>query len=282
MPTRNPTTPGLDLDQLRALRQPRQTTTALVDRIAAHLDTHDGYLAFSGGKDSLVTLHLALQAEPNLPVCFFDSGFEFPETYQYLATIQDHFDIEIDWIPAERTTLEQLAATGDWDHHRPTATRRDSMHRILITDPAATAHSRHGPGELWGVRAEESHGRRIRYHIALRQEINRSCHDCCTTHTQQRRTHGGIIRRNDGTTAYGPIWNWSTDQVWAHIAHHQIPTNPVYAKLRRLGAPEHFLRIAHMLDAQRLEQGRVTWLRRGWPDLFEDIARVLPRIREYV
>jgi phosphoadenosine phosphosulfate reductase len=37
-----------------------------------------------------------------------------------------------------------------------------------------------------------------------------------------------------------------------------------------------------MLDGNRLEEGRVTWLRRGWPELFEDLAHALPRLREFV
>ena len=285
MTTQHPTPqpgPGLDLAQLRALRSPHPAAVTIPDRISAHLAEHDGYVAFSGGKDSLVALHLALQAEPNVPVVFFDSGFEYPETYQYLATVQEAFDIEIDWYHARHSTLEVLAATGHWDHRAPVSTNAPSLHRILITDPAARAHADHGRGEVWGVRAEESDGRRIRYAIALREEIARSCHSCCPTHRDQRRTHGGLIRRADGTAAYGPVWDWTTDQIWAHIARHQLPINPVYDKLRAIGAPEHFLRISHMLDAQRLEQGRVTWLRRGWPDLFDDIATVLPRIREYV
>jgi hypothetical protein len=39
----------------------------------------------------------------------------------------------------------------------------------------------------------------------------------------------------------------------------------VYAKLRRLGAPERALRESAMIDANCLELGRVTWLRRGSP-----------------
>jgi phosphoadenosine phosphosulfate reductase len=37
-----------------------------------------------------------------------------------------------------------------------------------------------------------------------------------------------------------------------------------------------------MIDANGLERGRVTWLRRGWPDLFDELARILPRLREFV
>jgi phosphoadenosine phosphosulfate reductase len=91
-----------------------------------------------------------------------------------------------------------------------------------------------------------------------------------------------VLRRADGTVAYGPVWDWPNDEIWAYIRRHRLPANPVYDKLRRLGAPEAALRISAMIDGNALEFGRVTWLRRGWPDLFEELARVLPRLREFV
>jgi phosphoadenosine phosphosulfate reductase len=57
---------------------------------------------------------------------------------------------------------------------------------------------------------------------------------------------------------------------------------PGLRKLRRLGAPEPCLRVTAMIDANGLEYGRVTWLRRGWPTLFAELAQVLPRLREFV
>lgn len=282
-----PRDPGLDLNRLHALRTPHLATSGLPDRIRAHLDAHDGYVAFSGGKDSAVVLHLALTVEPNVPVVFFDSGLEFPETYAYLEQLHRQLNLQLHWIRARHTTLELLEASGAWDH---TAPRQDTppLHEVLITEPAGRAHLAHGPGELWGVRAEESRGRAALYANALRAETARSCNSSCcitdttTRSTARRRRHGGLIRRIDGTVAYSPIWDWKTTDVWSYLARHQVPINPVYAKLRNLGAPEHFLRVSHMLDGNRLEEGRVTWLRRGWPDLFEDLTRVLPRLREFV
>lgn len=282
-----PPDPGLDLTRLAALRRPHPATSSLPARIRRHLDDHDGYVAFSGGKDSTVALHLALQVEPNVPVVFFDSGLEFPETYRYLEQLQDQLRLQLHWLPAQHTTLELLIASGAWDHTAPRQPTPD-LHQVLITEPAARAHRSHGPGELWGLRAEESRGRAALYANALRTETARSCDGCCaptaptTLATARRRQHGGLIRRADETVVLGPIWDWKTPDVWAYLARHQLPVNPVYAKLRRLGAPEHMLRVSHMLDGNRLEDGRVTWLRRGWPDLFEDLAGVLPRLREFV
>jgi phosphoadenosine phosphosulfate reductase len=213
-------------------------------------------------------------------VAFFDSGLEFPETYRYLEQLADVWSLNLDVIPARHTTLEVLLATGAWDHTARPGENVPNLHRTLIVEPSAAAHTRHGPGELWGVRAEESRGRAAAYAVALRSAAC-GCVPSCTG-GRRRARHGGVIARRDGTTAFGPVWDWKTAEIWGYIARHRLPINPVYEKLRRLGAPEHFLRVSHMIDASRLEEGRITWLRRGWPALFEELATLLPRLREFV
>lgn len=273
--------PGLDVDRLRALRRPRGDTAQLVGRVGEHLERRDGYVAFSGGKDSLAVLHLARQADPNVPVVFFDSGLEYPETYLFLAMLQQRWRLNLDVIRARPSALEILSGSGSWDHHAR-AGHVDDLRDALINRPAAEAHARHGDGELWGVRGDESAGRAALYSRALRTAVARDCKGCCTDGRARRARHGGVVERQDGTVAYGPIWDWTTGEVWNHLCRFAIPVNPVYAKLRRLGAPEHALRLSLMVDGAHLETGRMTWLRRGWPDVFEDLAAVLPRIREYV
>lgn len=272
--------PGLDVRALQGLRAGSRDLDRIRSRIEAHLDEHEGYVAFSGGKDSLVVVDIVRQVAPQVPVVFFDSGLEFPETYAYIEQLTDLWQLNLHVITARMTTLEVLVATGAWDHHAAAGDDVPKLHEVLITEPAARAHVAHGPGELWGVRAQESRGRAAAYANALRAAVC-SCSPTCNG--QDRRTHhGGLISRVDGTTAYGPVWDWKTPEIWGHIARQSLLVNPVYDKLRRLGAPEHFLRVSHMVDGTRLEEGRITWLRRGWPTLFEELATVLPRLREYV
>jgi len=271
---------GLDVRALQGLRSTRRDLELVRRRIRDHLDQQEGYVAFSGGKDSLVVLDLVRQVTPDAPVAFFDSGLEFPETYDYLEMLAHRWSLNLHVIPARMTTLEILASNGGWDHHAPDRRDVPNLHQVLIVEPAAAAHQAHGPGELWGVRAQESRGRAAAYANALRATVC-ACSTTCTGRDQRAR-HGGLISRIDGTVAYGPVWDWHTDEIWGHISRHNLPVNPVYDKLRRLGAPEHFLRVSGMIDGTRLEEGRITWLRRGWPALFEELAAVLPRIREYV
>ena len=259
--------PGLDLAALRGLRTPsaKAGPAAVADitaRIEAHLAQHDGYVAFSGGKDSLVVLDLARRVDPDVPVVFFDSGLDYPETYEYLTELAQAWRLDLHRIPTDPPLLEVLVAFGLWDHTAPTdpAAAVVDLHQVLITEPARRAHALLGPGELWGVRADESAARRHLYIRSGRRD--------------------GIITRADGTIAYGPIWDWTTDDVWAHIARNWLPVNPVYAQLTALGVPNSQHRLSHLLDGNHLDRGRLTWLRRGWPALFEELADVLPRIRQ--
>jgi len=276
-------TGGLDLEVLRGIRgRQRPGTAVLRARIGEHLREHEGYVAFSGGKDSLVVLDLARQVDPGVPVVFFDSGLEFPETYVYLEELARRWRLNLDVIPAQPGLLEILIAGGRWDHHAPAVESPPvALHEALIARPAAIAHRRHGRGELWGVRAAESAGRRVAYAKAL---AGAECH-CrpeCVNAAARRAQHGGHIVRADGTIAFGPIWDWPHTTVWEHIAGCGLPINPVYAVLRAIGAPSDALRVSHMLDATRVEDGRVVWLRRGWPALFNELATLLPRLKEFV
>jgi phosphoadenosine phosphosulfate reductase len=218
-------------------------------------------------------------ATPTCPVAFFDRSFEFPETRSFIHRLAEQWSLNLDIIPTRYTTLQLMRACGNWDHNA-TEHNVPNLRRTLITEPATIAHDHHGPGELWGVRAKESRGRRILYANDLRDEVTRSCHGCCPTPAQQRETHGGITRRKNLTISYGPVWNWTTDDIWGYHARHQLPINPVYQKLRSLGAPEHMLRVGQVLNGDIVATSQVTWLKRGWPSLFEELAAALPRVRE--
>jgi phosphoadenosine phosphosulfate reductase len=163
------------------------------------------------------------------------------------------------------------------------------MHQVLITEPARHAHQRHGDGELWGIRAQESRGRRIMLLKALAAAIATDCGGCCPTpdsgrsHTaRQRARHGGSVHRADRTVAFSPVWDWTAADIFSHLARHHVPVNPVYSKLRELGAPAFLQRVSPAVDANSLGYGRIVWLRHGWPPLFEQIRKALPRLAEFL
>ncbi len=59
------------------------------ERIREWYEYHDGqvYVAFSGGKDSTVLLHIVRELYPDVPGVFFDTGLEYPEIKKFVKSI---------------------------------------------------------------------------------------------------------------------------------------------------------------------------------------------------
>ncbi|OOK65314.1 phosphoadenosine phosphosulfate reductase family protein [Mycobacterium kansasii] len=209
---------GLDLHALRGIaarRRGAQTHQHLLDRIAEHLDEHDGFVSWSGGKDSTVVVDLARQVDPHVPVVFFDSGLQFPETLRYLEDLAQAWRLNYHVITADPDLLTLLVAGGGFDHHAVDRRLSGQLADIMITGPAREAHSRYGRGSLWGVRAQESHGRRMLYRRGLSAETRARQH---SSREDVRSQVGGVVQRADGTITYGPIWDWQPAQVFEYLA----------------------------------------------------------------
>lgn len=275
-------TDSLDLAALQAIRGRNTDLGPILDRIAEHFEEHDGFLAWSGGKDSTAVLALARMVEPNVPVVFYDCGLEFPENLCYIRDLTNDWSLNLDIIRTQPDLLTALVAAGDFDPDSPTRRLPFSLRERMISEPAQRAHTRFGRGSLWGVRSAESSSRRIMYRHQLNQEVTRSCHGCCSSPQQQLRRHGGLVRRVDETVTFGPIWNWTTEQVWELLHAERVPTNPVYDKLIRLGADAQSARVDALIDPAHLHDGQLTRLRAGWPDLFERLQVALPRLTDLI
>lgn len=223
-----------------------------------HVDNYPGFVAFSGGKDSMVSLHLALQADPNIPVCFYDSGLEFPENVEYIHMISNLFNVNLHIIKSKPTLLDILQKEANFDHRRMPITLATSIIDAKITLPSEEAHRRFGQGRIWGLRAEESRGRRM---LLVPKR--------------------GSFTTKAGERVASPVWDWSGTQIFAYLQKNNIPMNPLYDKMKSLGVEEKGLRVGSILDGSNLDYGRVTWLKRGWPDIYESLRISLPRIDEF-
>jgi 3'-phosphoadenosine 5'-phosphosulfate sulfotransferase (PAPS reductase)/FAD synthetase len=213
-------------------------------------------------------------------VVFFDSGLQFPETIRYLADLAEAWRLNFHVIAADPDLLAVLIAGGGFDHHAVDRRLHGHLADIMITGPANDAHARYGRGSLWGVRTEESHGRRMLYRRSLATET-RAQHQ--RSPEDVRAEAGGLVRRADGTVTYGPIWDWQRSHVFEYLAGRGIEPNPLYRKLAELGVPEQQIRVDSIIDASKLSNGHIAWLQKGWPDLFDRLAAAaLPRLSEWV
>lgn len=237
----------------------RHRVTHSATQIRAWLVQHPAtYVAWSGGKDSTALAHLAHTVRPGIPVVHYASGMDFPETPLYLARVAGMFGWAYESI-ATGDALAEMIRQGTWDHRSTVDADYDgaAYWQALVTGPAAEAHRRYGDAMLIGLRAEES-----------------------TKRARSLRLHHRGLRRADGTHSTAPLGLWEAADVWAYHHQHEIPEHPVYTRLVELGAPDAALRLDVVVSSNAVRSGRLMWLRRGWPDLWREYQRLLPRMRE--
>lgn len=229
-----------------------------LQRLEEHLDRHPSFVSFSGGKDSLVALDMALRIDKNIPVCFFSSDLDFPENVQYVHELQESMSFTLEVIPAPVELLWIFQQIGWYNHYQDARDINIDIFDSKIAVPSNTAHKKYGNGRIWGMRADESKGRSVLL----------------------RKGRGQTLYK-DGKIAFSPVWNWKTDDIWGYIHRNGLPINPLYTKMKKLGVPETDQRVGSVFDGSNTESGRLQWLKRGWPDIYENLKNTLPRLEEY-
>ena len=166
-------------------------------------------VAFSGGKDSLVALHLALQVlGPEVPVLFNDTTIEFPETTQYIRSLAKEWGLNL-VITKPRKPFFLAVKEKGWATHE-----NRWCCRPYKEEPAFKFISENNvAAEVTGVKRTESIYRRSLTPIR----------------EPKRKENPPIIRIN-------PIYDWNDWEVWRYIRINNLPYNPLYDKgYRRIG-----------------------------------------------
>ena len=168
------------------------------------------YVAFSGGKDSVVTLDLVQRALPHgdFLVLFGDTGMEFPDTYDVVDKVKKQ--CEESGIKFYRSRSE-LSPAQTWNLIGPPAQRMRWCCSVHKTAPQILLlrqlnHNPHFKGmAIMGVRAEESL-LRSKY-----DEIN----------------YGA---KHQGQFDFCPILSWGSAELFLYIYQENLVFNETYKK----------------------------------------------------
>lgn len=156
----------------------------------------------SFGIQAAVMLHLIHEHAPSVPVVFIDTGFLFPETYQYIEELTaklPNLDLRV-YQPTHSAARIQ-ALWGDlWDQGKEGADRYAMLTKI---EPMNRALRELG-ADVWlsGLRRSQSKTRQDRPFVE-----------------QQKKT----------LKAY-PILDWADIQVEIYYREHQLPPHPLAAQ----------------------------------------------------
>jgi phosphoadenosine phosphosulfate reductase len=68
-------------------------------------------IGFSGGADSQVMLHMALQEKPDIPILFVDTRYEFPETLKFIEELRQEWNFtSLTTVRAKEDRAEEFKA----------------------------------------------------------------------------------------------------------------------------------------------------------------------------
>ena len=182
-----------------------------VDFINKNIAKHDvpAIVSFSGGKDSLATLLLTLDAGHTLPVLFVNTGVEFDETVEHVRDVTSRHGLKL---------IEETAPTdaffGNLVHFGPPAKDFRWCCKTNKLGPTVGAIMKNFPDGVLSF-------------IGQRKYESEARHD---------KGRVWVNPWTPGQTGASPIQNWNALHVWFYIFLKKEPFNVWYTKgLDRIG-----------------------------------------------
>lgn len=210
----------------------------------------DWFCAFSGGKDSTVTLALVREQSPDTPAVSSIQQWRLPETAEYLSRVDN---------------LVQVASGSDhntgwaanWESE---ADLPDGVQWLGEKGNVTENYGQTATGVFLGTRAEESSRRRKLY-----------------------RARGALFfHKGHQVWQCSPIAEWSVMDVWGFIYSQGLDYNRAYDRLTEIGIPLKEQRVGPLAVERVLGRGQLAVLKRGWPELFNEYAAIHPEARLYI
>jgi phosphoadenosine phosphosulfate reductase len=156
-------------------------------------------MSSSFGAESALMLHLVTRTIPKIPVVFLDTGYLFPETYQFADALTTRFDLDLRVYSPKMTAARLEALHGRlWDGGDEEMARYARITKVEPMDRAVR--------EL-GARA---------WLAGLRRSQ--------TEHRSTLRT----VELVDGTYKVHPILAWSKEDLRRYMVMHDLPYHPLF------------------------------------------------------
>jgi phosphoadenosine phosphosulfate reductase len=222
-----------------------------VEQIHRHMKSkRKFYLSWSGGKDSTAMLHLVRRVYPEIPVLHIASGYGIPDTMELIQQLSEMWKLNLTVLNNPVDYMELCQAFGL--PHLRTKTQQKRVVQMIKKDIATQwALESSYTGLFWGLRGEESLGRRQLFKF----------------HPE------GILDRH-GILRVGPIGNWSVCDIWAYHVEHNIPYSKLYDN-ENCGFTRFTLRNSGWLSTDGESRGQLVWLRQNYPTLFARVRELL-------
>jgi len=158
-------------------------------------------LSSSFGAQAAVSLHLVAEQDPNIPVILVDTGYLFPETYQFIEQLKQQLSLNIQTFSGHQSVAEFEAQYGKlWEQGREGL---DQYLEIRKVEPMRRALKTLGINTWFaGLRRSQA---------ASRAALN-------------------PLEVRDGRFKVHPIFDWSDRDVYLYLKAHGLSYHPLWDK----------------------------------------------------
>jgi len=158
-------------------------------------------LSSSFGAQAAVSLHLVAQADPGIPVILIDTGYLFPETYEFIEKLQKQLHLNIQRFSSPQSVAEFEAQYGRlWEQGREGL---DQYLELRKVEPMRRA--------LQTLRTQTWFAGLRRSQAESRARLN-------------------PLEVRDGRFKVHPIFDWSDRDVYLYLKAHGLSYHPLWDK----------------------------------------------------
>lgn len=276
---------------------------AALERVRWVFEEFDGNVTVSssGGKDSTVTMELALivareRGELPLRVHFLDQEAEYQATIDYLRRVKARTDeIAMDWYQIPFRLFNASSFEHQWSHVWDPALDDDTWIRAKEPDSIKendffdrrgrqidrfkevlhAMNVRDGGAILTGMRCEESPTRRVFMTSVASYKWATWCSGPKAAEARRAAKEG----TKPGPYLFHPVYDWSYRDVWKAIYDHEWDYNTFYDVMFQYGIPTRSMRVSSF--HHEVSQGALDYLHEMEPETWERAVKRLPGLNTY-
>lgn len=192
-----PPKPAMDLDDIN--QRLAQAKPAEVVRWASQTFGSGLVMSSSFGAQAAVMLHLVTRVVPQIPVILVDTGYLFPETYQFIEQLKDRLELNLKVYQPRLSPARQEALHGRlWEQGEEGITQYNQRRKV---EPMQRAlRQLNASAWLAGLRRQQ---------------------------TDHRSTLRTVERQGDQYKVH-PILQWTNQDVHAYLKANDLPYHPLF------------------------------------------------------
>jgi len=192
----------LDSSEIESVN-PKLEVMNSVQRIEWALDNLPKNFALSSsfGIQSAVSLHMVTRVYPEIPVIVVDTGYLFPETYQFIEELTDRLKLNLKVFRSQKSSAWQEATLGKlWQQDEQALNEYNLRNKVEPMESGL----QHLKVNTWfaGIMRDQS---------SSRSQIP-------------------VLQKIRGRLKVHPIINWSKRTVHQYLTKHKLPYHPLWEK----------------------------------------------------